>query len=350
VLEPADGHAEGSWGMVGHEHAVRALRRALASNRLSHAYLMSGPRGVGRTTLARRLAQALSCEDEARPSRLDPCLACRACRLIDADEWPDVEHIRVGGLCDERDHRDHAADGSTRLRICQVRRLERVVTLSPMRSPYRIFILDSADDLQTEAAHALLKTLEEPPATALIILLASNSSELLPTVRSRCQELLLHPLPHEQLRAALATHSDAPPEDLDRAADYASGRFGVALQWLQDPSLRVLRESTEADIERLLAAGRNERFDYARTLGARWSRERSSVLATLDIWCDWWQRVLRASEGRAIPARDTVLALRALETARAHLLENTNPQLALEVLMLDLPTLAGTTREEALSS
>ena len=333
-----------AWGMVGQEHAIASLRRALRDNHLSHAYLLSGPRGVGRATLARRLAQALCCENRVGEDGLDPCLECRPCRQIEAGSWPDVEHITIGGVCDERDHKDHVADGSTRLRVCQVRRIERVATVSPLRSPYRVFIIDAADDLQTEAAHALLKTLEEPPATALIVLTAGDVQELLPTIRSRCQELILRPVPVARLTQALIDEGVA-PDAATEAATLSGGRYGLARQMLGDPSLAVLRETIAADIARLVAAGRNERFDYASTLARRWSRERESVMATLDGWRDWWRQALHAtvdtsgaaSEASPWTPRQAVRALAAVQTAREHLLDNTNPQLALEVMLLDVP-------------
>jgi DNA polymerase-3 subunit delta' len=353
TLEGSRG-ARASWGIVGQQHAVAALRAALRQDRLSHAYLLSGPRGVGRATLARRLAQALSCE--AREG-VDPCLDCRACRQIEAGQWPDYHVIRVGGICDEQDHRDHASDGSTRIRICQVRRIARQSSMpqwsttgpalgldlgetATAQARKRVFVIDPAEDLQTEAGHALLKTLEEPPESALLVLIAGDVEELLPTIRSRCQELALRPLGRAELAAALVAEG-VEPERADELALASEGRYGVARQLVQDPSLGVLRETTVADIERLVDAGRNERFDYAAALSRRWARERESVLATLDTWRDWWRRALHrgAVEHVALPwtEREAVRALRAVQRAREHLLENTNPQLALEVMLLEVP-------------
>ncbi|MFN8584203.1 MAG: DNA polymerase III subunit delta' [Dehalococcoidia bacterium] len=332
------------WGMFGQDAAVAALQQALDSDRLAHAYLFTGPDGVGKGTLARRLVAALLCE--AAPDAR-PCLECRACRRVEAGETPDVERIAIGGVCDEGGpaHRDHAADGSTRIRICQVRRLERVASLTPFQAPRRIFILDTADDLQREAAHALLKTLEEPPSSVLLILLATDVDELLPTVRSRCQELALRPMPDAALIAALRQRPGLDPETAGELAAEAHGRYGLAMRLHTDPSLRMLRETAEADALRLASAGRNERFDYAATIAARWSRERAAVLDTLDAWRWWWRaRLLEASRGEPGPVRCTpaeaVRALQAVTTTREHLLANTNPQLALEVMMLDLPVLA----------
>ncbi|MSQ41737.1 MAG: DNA polymerase III subunit [Dehalococcoidia bacterium] len=344
-----------TWGMVGQTHAVRALRHAIASGQLSHAYLFGGPPGVGKTTIALRLAQALSCQSPDAP-----CLACRRCRQVEAGAAPDVERIAIGGVCDESAHKDHGADGSTRIRICQVRRLERVASIAPFASARRVFIVDSADDLQPEAAHALLKTLEEPPSTVLLILLASDVEALLPTVRSRCQRLTLRPLPVQELAAALRERPGLHAVQAAALARRARGCFGLALRMHGDASLDVLRESAVADARRLARAGRNERFDYADKLSRAWYRERESVLTTLDVWREWWREALQQAVARDLPAggmsatggdpglapepctaAEAVRALGATQRAREHLRANVNAQLALEIMLLDLPLLAG---------
>src|SRR5690606_29376677 len=123
---------------------------------------------------------------------------------------------------------DHQADNSTVIRICQVRRMERVASLSPFASPRRIFIIDTADTLQREAAHALLKTLEEPPPSVLILLLATDPDALLPTILSRCQEITLRPMSHARLAEALVESEDLDPAEAATLARLARGRYGLA--------------------------------------------------------------------------------------------------------------------------
>ena len=340
------GVQKNAWGLRGHDGTVEALRRAIAGGHLAHAYLLGGPRGAGKQTLARRLAQTLIAPSADDPTV--PDLEARAARHIEAATASDVERIAIGGVCDESNH-DHAGDRSTRIRICQVRRLERVSALAPFASARRVFIIDAADDLQTEAAHALLKTIEEPPPSALFLLLAADPDALLPTIRSRCQEFTLRPLPHSILASALQEDAGLDAEEAATLAHLAHGRYGLAMRMHADPTLAVLRQSAEEEARRLASAGRNERFDVAERLGGAWYRERESVLATIDLWREWWRDALLASAGvedtaraHAIPAcdaTDALRALRAVQTAREHLLANTSAQLALEVMMLDLPLL-----------
>ena len=355
------------WGMHGQALAVAQVRADLAADRLAHAYLLTGPEGVGKATLALRLVQAIHCETPV--GGIDPCLACAACRRAGDGGAPDFEVVAIGGPCDEEGHRDHAADNSTRIRICQARRLTRLSSLAPFhapphRAPRRVFVIDTADDLQTEAGHALLKTIEEPPASSLLLLLATDPDELLPTIRSRCREIAMRPMPHAECAEALAEGLGLDAAEASRLAALARGRYGLAVRLHEDPSLIQMREAAAEDLARLVAAGRNERFDYAARLAGRWRRERASVLATLDVWRWRWHDALARAAGLdadgaagaaalpPLPAIEAADALRATQSARQRLIENTNPQLAVEVLMLDLPYAAegATSGEEARSA
>src|SRR5690606_20279374 len=143
-------------------------------------------------------------------------------------------------------------------------------------------------------------------------------------------------------------------------------RYGLAKRMHADPSLAVLRESAVEQMRALVSAGRNERFDLAERMGSAWYRERESVLTTIDLWRDWWRDVLLvasrldahvaadvAEVGALCTPDEAVRALQAVQTAREHLLVNTNAQLALEVMMLDLPVIdlpAPARREDRVST
>ncbi|MGB6836539.1 MAG: AAA family ATPase, partial [Dehalococcoidia bacterium] len=186
------------WTVVGQEAAVSMLTRCLAEGRISHAYLFVGPAQVGKTTTARQFAQALNCLGDE-----PPCGECRACRLIAEGKHPDVETMGIGGVCDEPEHRDHRTDGSRDIRICQVRRMERVLSRTPYEGRCRVIIVDPADALTTEAANAFLKTLEEPPPNVVLILVAQREELLPSTVGSRCRRVPFRAAPVAAVARAL---------------------------------------------------------------------------------------------------------------------------------------------------
>ena len=291
---------------------------------------------------------------------------------VEADELPDVERIVIGGICDDDNSAERAAT-ATRIRICQIRRLQRLASLAPFQAPRRIFIIDAVDDLQLEAAHALLKVLEEPPPQVLLLLVSHDVDAVLPTIRSRCTELALLPMPVAELaealvrRSALKAASGGDPgaePGMELGADEAlalaresRGRFGRAMEMIEDPSLRMLQEAVADDVKRLASAGRNDRLDYAQALSGNWRRERATVVTTLDLWADWWRNALLSAAGVSgdgvgldVSAADAVRALQVIRRTREHLLANVNPQLALEVMMLDLPVAAGGVEEEEAAS
>ena len=380
-----------TWNIVGQERAVAVLRRAVEDEeRLSHAYLFAGPERVGRATAARRFAQALNCtlEGEVRrrgfpaspsapaepgkarlPGDEDPgasagmpqppCGACRSCRLIAEDKHADVEWMGVGGVCDESEHRDHAADGSRDIRICQVRRLQRVVSRTPFEGRYRVVIIDPAEALTAEAANAFLKTLEEPPPHVVLILITAREEALRETVRSRCRRVPFSGVPRQAIESALGERWGATPEQAARLARLARGRLGWAVAALEDERLLIERERAIDGVQSVLAAGYGERFAHAGELGARFVRDPQAVHQTLEVWRDWWQDVLLAAAGQegliaAVERLDTLRsqaaqygiggalqALTALTEVRRHLEEHANPTLALEVLLFELPAGAG---------
>ena len=342
------------WGIVGQEQAVGALDRALREGRLSHAYLFSGPPQVGKATAARRLAQALNCQAQEKP-----CLRCRACLLIEEGRHPDIEMVGVGGLCEESDHKDHRTDASKDIRICQVRRLERLLNLSPFEGERRIAIVDPADALNVEAANAFLKTLEEPPAGVVLVLVTAREEALPPTVRSRCRRLPFAPLPVRAVERALIDKWSVEGDRARLLARLSGGRLGWAVTAVEDESLLSGREADLDEVLSLSEATLEERFALAGRLAFRFQRDRDSALASLDLWREWWRDVLLVQAGqsegvtnahrldklsleaRQYEQRAVVRFLEDIGRTRQQLQDNVNPVLALEVLMLAHPAPAG---------
>jgi DNA polymerase-3 subunit gamma/tau len=168
--------------VVGQEHVVRTLRNAVEQNRISHAYLFSGPRGTGKTSLAKILAKALNCVNGPTP---DPDGTCERCVAIHEARSLDVIEL------DAASHRG----------IDDIREIRERVALHPVEGRYKVYILDEAHSLTADASNALLKTLEEPPEHVVFVLCTTESAKLLPTIRSRCQRLAFNrPGPREILK------------------------------------------------------------------------------------------------------------------------------------------------------
>src|SRR6202007_321250 len=171
--------------LIGQEHVVRALRNALDQKRLHHAYLFSGTRGVGKTTLARILAKCLNCETGISSS---PCGKCSACVEIDAGRFVDV--IEVGAW--------------TNTKVDEMRQLLENSVYAPSRGRFKVYVIDEVHMLSTSAFNAMLKTLEEPPEHVKFILATTDPQKIPVTVLSRCLQFNLRALPSAQIAARLA--------------------------------------------------------------------------------------------------------------------------------------------------
>jgi len=358
--------ADANWGPHAHTPAGRGLSAMIASDRLPHALLISGPTGVGKRDLAIRTAQALICESGGREQ--GPCRTCRTCLRLHDPSQPalepqhtDVEVIGPGSLCADatHDHRNTRTVG-----ICVIRRIEHDATLAPFEADRRIIIIDPADALTADAADAFLKTLEEPPDGVHFILLTTQAAGLSETIRSRCRSVSLAPLPHDALDMRLDEWAQAAgvavPEQPDRRAELlrlARGRPG----WLQanlsagDPV--TLRAAQIDDAVRIANADRSERLNWSEQLAGRSATAQSvaNVELILDAWTDWWrdlwltlgnrneslthtsQRQRIAQIAPMYDQQHITQFLEQIQRTRALLQQGVNARLALDVLLLAIP-------------
>ncbi len=337
--------------MIGHAWAVRGLQHSLATGRIAHAYLFAGPHAIGKTTLARALAQALECTG-AHP----PCGECAACRKIGRDRHPDVRVLE--GVPPRYDFdkdpppppRSNDREKRT-LRIRQIRDLEHEISRAPFESRWKIVIVRRFEEAEDAAANAFLKTLEEPPAHARLILTARDPSLLLPTIASRCQVLALRPLSIGAVETALVERWQVEPAAAHLLAHLSGGRLGWAVRAGANPHLLESRGEYLDALSDVLREGRAERLVRAEAL----SRDAERLPELLEYWLGWWRDVLLVlhKEDARIINIDRLDALRAhasqsapeqvsgalgniRETAQ-YLNQNVNARLALEVLLLNLP-------------
>jgi hypothetical protein len=234
----------------------------MVAGRVPHAILISGPAGIGKTTLALDLAAGLLCDDPDPLAR--PCRACRGCRLVERGRHPDVHRLAPSGPGGQIriGTRDRPEDGT-------VRRLASDLVLMSVEGGPRIAIIERADRLTDDAQTALLKTLEEPPAGVTIVLLADDEDRLLPTVRSRSARIRLGPVAVREIEQILADAGVAEPPLAARLARIAAGRPGAARTLARAPEALVARDEIARSLLDLLAAGSAPRLAAVRDLTAR---------------------------------------------------------------------------------
>jgi DNA polymerase-3 subunit delta' len=330
------------WGVIGHEWAVNLLAENVALGHERHAYLFTGPSGIGRRTLALRFAQSLNCQTPSVPGQ--PCRTCSNCMRIEQMHHPDLIVVMAEN------------EGET-LKIDQVRELQHTLSLAPYEARYRIAMILRFEEANSSSANAMLKTLEEPPDHVVIILTAKSAENLLPTIVSRCEVLRLRPLPVGTVEGYLKEHG-ADEGTAHLLAHVSGGRPGYALRLMQDKETLDFRAKRLQDLQELLRSNRRERFAYADKLTDKKNEKsdaRERLRETFLLWLSFWRDVLLcASRGQAPLANvDRVVQIEALagklslaearrmveaaEGAIDKLERNVNPRLLTEVLLLDWP-------------
>jgi len=362
-----------AWDMIGHQWAINLLSQQLANRKVRHAYLFTGPDAVGKRTLALRFAQALNCE--APPAPGETCGECRACRMIPTQKYPDLHVVEVGKL-DSRveiksdlhivkgKHRDGAQDinrVSSKVKVKQIRLLQRQLALAPYEGRWRVALLLRFWEASSNAANALLKTLEEPAPQVVLLLTARSAESLFPTIVSRCEVIPLRALARAELEAGLVARGISD----DRAnllSGLAAGRPGWALQLAKDPEQLERRAALLEDLFSLLGKNRGERFNYAAMFKPSKRRSlhkvRERAVETLETWLSLWRDVMiivfgarasgqnpdrRSDMERLASEIDPVQVVNAVQATRRTLQaihQYSNVQLAMETLMLDLPRLS----------
>src|SRR6266498_2904064 len=324
-----------NWNLIGHEWAVDMLKKHVVNGTTRHAYLFAGPPGLGRRTLALRFAQALNCESPAGEGI--PCGECRNCKQIASMQHPDLMVIHA------------EAEGGT-MKVDQIREARRTLTLKPYAANYRVALFLRFHEANDSASNALLKTLEEAPSYAVLILTADNPEQLLPTIVSRCEVLRLRPLRIEEVQQALEDKGFETNQS-KLIAHISGGRFGYARRLLESESLLAEREERLNDLQSLISASRVEKFAYADKL----ARDKESMRQVILIWLSYWRDIMLRTAQAETPLVNvdrnveienlagkldlsvTRRVVRGLEDVLEKMERNVNSRLLVEVLLLDLP-------------
>jgi DNA polymerase-3 subunit delta' len=325
------------WNVFGHDWAVEMLHGHVVHESLRHAYLITGPAGVGRRTLALRLAQAVSCQSPAAPGV--PCRTCRACKQVEAGQ--NIDLMVISKAADKRD-----------IVIEQIREVSKFLALKPYAARYKIVIILGFEQANPNAANALLKTLEEAPSYGLLILTANSAEQLLPTIVSRCEILRLRPVSIEAVETFLAGRGQQ-AEQARLLAHLSDGRPGYALRLAEDEKALEFRAEKLNELSRLLTVSTRERFSYAEKA----AKDKETLRRAFFLWLSWWRDVLlraagastaltnidRAAEIESAAGQVSLPEARkitqAMEDAIEKLDKNVNPRLLVEVTLMDWPKL-----------
>lgn len=326
--------------------AADHLRTALRSGAPAHAYLISGARGVGKHRLALAFCQAICCSNPVQDDPSLPCGTCRECRNVARRAHPDVEWY---GLAEQAMLSDKGTPSSN-LSIETIRRLRGAAAMLPLEAPQRILIVDDAESMLPTAQQALLKTLEEPPPSVIMVLLAAEAESLLETVRSRCQRLEVTTVPEP--RVATTLHAlGADNEVASEIAEFSRGRMAWAIEAFRAPELLDASRQDRAMSETWLRQSRYEQLITAYHLGERFTKHRDEVISTVQMVVQLLRGELLHAAGQSAEAtaRDTPQTLTARELARAiaatlrclaDLDANARPRLTLETMVMSWPDLS----------
>ncbi|MDT3845038.1 MAG: DNA polymerase III subunit delta' [Bacillota bacterium] len=320
--------------ILGHDSIKDHFRKAIEYGRVSHAYILAGERGMGKKSLAKAFAMTLLCEK----SDEEPCMECHSCKQMLSDNHPDVIWVT---------HEKPASIGVDDIRV----QVNDTIDIRPYSSAHKIYIIDEAEKMTAAAQNALLKTIEEPPAYAVILLLTTNQELFLPTILSRCIQLKLKPLQDSLIVQYLTEKMSLNENRAGMVAAFARGNLGRAASIagseefaeMTETLLRILKSIHEMDTEKMLDTIRmmtaefsdlNECLDFMQL----WYRDILMFKVTKDmntlIFRNEYSAISRICASSSYPGLEQVLD--AIDKARVRLGANVNKELALELLFLTM--------------
>lgn len=318
--------------IIGHEKIIKHLRSAIELDMVSHAYILNGPEYSGKMMLAEAFAAALQCEGEGEK----PCMACRSCRQAADHNQPDIIYV-------QHEKPNTIAVDDIRTQV------NNDIVIKPYSSRHKVYIVDEAEKMNQQAQNALLKTIEEPPAYAVILLLTTNADSFLQTILSRCITLNLKAVKEDVIREYLMKHYRIPDYQADVCAAFSQGNVGKAVQLASSEDFNELKASVLQLVKRLEDIDLYEFGGAIKQIGEYklqindyfdlitiWFRDVLYMKATNDvnglIFKDEVYDIKRQASKRSYPGIEKIL--KALQTAKVRLNANVNFDLTIELLLL----------------
>ena len=330
----SEGKITGFEEILGNEMVKDHFKKAIENHKISHAYILAGEAGMGRKSIANAFAMTLLCEKGGS----EPCMTCHSCKQVMSGNHPDLIYVK------------HEKPGS--IGVDDVReQINDTIMIRPYSSYYKIYIVDEAEKMTVQAQNALLKTIEEPPSYAVIILITTNQEAFLPTILSRCVQLKLKPLKDFTIKSYLTQNLHIPEKDADICAAFARGNLGKAIHLASSDEFKeifqkvmvLVKNVATMDISMLLDCIREmkeQNFDIGEVLDLMqlWYRDVLMFKVTKDmnllIFKDEYKMINETGEKVDYAGLEAILA--AIDTARTRLNANVNMELAMELLLLTM--------------
>ena len=320
--------------ILGHEQIKEHFRNAVQTGKVSHAYILSGEAGMGRKSLANAFALSLLCEKGME----EPCMQCHACKQVLSGNHPDLIYVT---------HEKPASIGVDDIR----EQINDTIQVRPYSSYYKIYIVDEAEKMTVQAQNALLKTIEEPPAYAVILLLTTNQDAFLPTILSRCVQLKLKPLKDSVVKEYLIQSLGENESEADIYAAFARGNLGKAIHLAQSEEFGVMYREMLHLLKHIKDTDISELLDYIRKV----KEENLDIRECLDFMQMWYRDILMykttkdinllifRDEFSAVKSVSTTSGydglekiLEAIDKARIRLDANVNTELVMELMLLTM--------------
>ncbi|MEW4411774.1 DNA polymerase III subunit delta' [Clostridium sp. AN503] len=318
--------------IIGHEQIKEHFQKAIESHKVSHAYILNGEAGMGRKSLANAFALTLLCEK----GRSEPCMECHACKQVLSGNHPDLIYVT---------HEKPNSIGVDDIR----EQINDTIMVRPYSSYYKIYIVDEAEKMTQQAQNALLKTIEEPPSYAIIILLTTNQEAFLPTILSRCVQLKLKPLKDFVVKSYLTESMQVPEADAEVYAAFARGNLGKAISIASSEDFKLLHQEVLHLLKHVKDMDISELLDYIRKLKEDnldiyecldfmqlWYRDVLLYKVTKDmnllIFKDEYKMINELSKNSGYDGLERILE--SIDKAKARLDANVNMELAMELMLL----------------
>jgi DNA polymerase-3 subunit delta' len=316
--------------IIGQERPIRFLGQILRKRRVPNAMLFSGIDGIGKETTAKAFGMALNC---ANPVDAVACQTCSSCEKMISGSHPDVISVEPNGAF---------------IKIGQVREVAKQLRFAPFEGNWRIVIVNDAQAMNLEAANAILKMLEEPPRLTVMILTATQTTDLLPTIVSRCQQISFRPIPHEKIAELLIEQRGLDQETATALALCTKGSLGKALS-VDAEKWTAWRNDLLGQMTTLSLNAIEPMFSFAETL----SRNKNRLADGLDMMMTWFRDALMCQiapdrvinrdfmeqieqASQSLPVNRLLEKVEAVRATQTRISQNANPRLALEVMMMRL--------------